>query len=68
MGHGNDFYQLDKGLTDSGKLLDLFSKKHDGTLSLGMQRGDWAGRQGRGDLVIVWSKGGALGAGGCLEA
>ena len=33
-----------------------------------MQHGERAGRQGRGDLVIVWSKGGALGAGGCLEA
>ena len=36
-----------------------------GTLSLGTQHGGRAGRQGRGDFVIVWIKGEALGAGGC---
>ena len=43
-------------------------QKNHGILSLGTLHGGWASRQGRGDFVIVWIKGEALGAGGCLEA
>ena len=42
--------------------------KNHGILSLGTQHGGRAGRQGRGDFVIVWIKDEALGARGCLEA